>query len=51
MLCGEVVGMLVGIGVGTLLGMEPFGVLLYRAADYGRRRGEGRFRCQWVMPR
>ncbi len=25
MLCGEVVGMLVGIGVGTLLGMEPFG--------------------------
>ena len=24
MLCGEVVGMLVGIGVGTLLGMEPF---------------------------
>lgn len=40
MLCGEVVGMLVGIGVGTLLGMEPFGILLYRAADYGRRRGE-----------
>ncbi len=26
MLCGEVVGMLVGIGVGTLLGMEPFQV-------------------------
>lgn len=41
MLCGEVVGMLVGIGVGTLLGMEPFSVLLYRAADYGRRRGRG----------
>ncbi len=42
MLCGEVVGMLVGIGVGTLLGMEPFrGILLYRAADYGRRRGRG----------
>ncbi len=48
MLCGEVVGMLVGIGVGTLLGMEPFRVLLYRAADYGRRRGEGRSRCQWL---
>ncbi len=41
MLCGEVVGMLVGIGVGTLLGMEPFRILLYRAADYGRRRGRG----------
>ncbi len=41
MLCGEVVGMLVGIGVGTLLGMEPFRVLLYRAADYGRWRGRG----------
>ncbi len=29
MLCGEVVGMLVGIGVGTLLGMEPFQVFFF----------------------
>lgn len=29
MLCGEIVGMLVGIGVGTALGMEPFQVFFF----------------------
>ncbi|MEF3099413.1 2-hydroxycarboxylate transporter family protein [Raoultella terrigena] len=29
MLCGEVVGMLVGVGVGTALGLEPFQVFFF----------------------
>lgn len=29
MLCGEVVGMLVGVGVGSLLGMDPFQVFFF----------------------
>lgn len=52
MLCGEVVGMLVGIGVGTLLGMEPFGYSSLSCCRLWPAAWErGRFRCQWVMPR
>ena len=29
MLCGEIVGMVVGVGVGTALGLEPFQVLFF----------------------
>ncbi|WP_142503025.1 2-hydroxycarboxylate transporter family protein [Klebsiella sp. 2680] len=29
MLCGEIVGMLVGVGVGTVLGLEPFQVFFF----------------------
>ncbi len=42
MLCGEVVGMLVGVGSWQSVGDGSVpGLLLYRAADYGRRRGRG----------
>ncbi len=51
MLCGEVVGMLVGIGVGTLLGMERSGVLFIVLPIMAGGVGEGRSRCRWVMPR
>ncbi len=52
MLCGEVVGMLVGIGVGTLLGMEPFRCSSLSCCRLWPAAWErGRSRCQWVMPR
>ena len=51
MLCGEIVGMLVGIGVGTALGMEPFQVFFFIVLPImAGGVGEGRFHCQSAMP-
>jgi hypothetical protein len=51
MLCGEIVGMLVGIGVGTALGLEPFQVFFFIVLPImAGGVGEGRSRCQSAMP-